>query len=520
MHITVPTHIHRTVSPALALTPALDVSGVSKSFGSFVALDDVSLRVEPGTVHALLGENGAGKSTLVKCILGYHHPDAGTILVNGERMAAKNPREAGGYGLGMVYQHFTLVENMTVTENLVLAKRKTGFVIDLRAEEERVRSFMAGMPFQLDARAPVGALSAGEKQKLEILKQLYLGTRILILDEPTSVLAPAEADQVLGMLRDKARADELTIVLITHKFREVTGYCDEVTVLRRGRRVGGGRVDELGTDEMATMMVGDTPPKSTQSKAAAEAGSVVLSVEGLHGNDDLGLPAIEDLSLQVAQGEIVGIAGVSGNGQRELVEMLAGQRAPTQGNIRVEGRAYRATRVDMNRHGVRCLPDEPLASACVPGMSVAENMALRRFDRPPLARFPRVVRHGRIKAEARAGIREYGIRTPSADAPIESLSGGNVQRAVLARELAPGAKLLIVSNPCFGLDFSAVAEIRSRLIAARNAGTAILLVSADLDEILSLSDRVLVMSEGRIVHETTQDTLDLAVVGRAMAGHA
>jgi ABC-type uncharacterized transport system ATPase subunit len=520
MHVTLPKYARATLAPALDTGPALEVTGVSKSFGSFVALDDVSLRVESGQVHALLGENGAGKSTLVKCIMGYHHPDTGTIFADGQRLAARNPREASAYGVGMVYQHFTLVENMTVTENLVLAKRQNGFVIDFRAEEENVRAFMADMPFQLDARVPVGALSAGEKQKLEILKQLYLGTRILILDEPTSVLAPAEADQVLGMLRDKTRKGELTIVLITHKFREVTGYCDEVTVLRRGRRVGGGQVDALSTDAMATMMVGNALPKSTQSKAEVAASKVVLDIAGLHANDDLGLPAVEDLSLKVSAGEIVGVAGVSGNGQRELVEVLAGQRIPTGGNIAIEGVVYRATRADMNRHGVRCLPDEPLASACVPGMSVAENMALRRFDRPPLTRFPRVVRHGRIKAEARAGIEEYGIRTPSADAPIESLSGGNVQRTVLARELAPGAKLLVVSNPCFGLDFSAVAEIRSRLVAARNQGAAILLVSADLDEILSLSDRVLVMSEGRIVHETTQDQVDLAVVGRAMAGQA
>jgi simple sugar transport system ATP-binding protein len=229
---------------------------------------------------------------------------------------------------------------------------------------------------------------------------------------------------------------------------------------------------------------------------------------------------VEKLFLQVTAGEIVGVAGVSGNGQRELVEVLAGQRPSHGGSIAVSGHPYRGTRMDMNRHGVRCLPDEPLANACVPGMTVAENMALRRFDRPPLARFPRLVRHGRVRHEARTGIQEYGIRTPSADTPIGALSGGNVQRVVLARELCPGAKVLVVSNPCFGLDFAAVAEIRARLLAARAEGTAILLVSADLDEILALSDRIVVMSEGRMVHETSREHVDLGVLGRAMAGHA
>jgi simple sugar transport system ATP-binding protein len=514
------TQLDQPEAYTVTAVPALDLAGVGKTFGSFVALDDVSMKVAPGSVHALLGENGAGKSTLVKCIMGYHRPDAGVISVDGTRLVARNPREAGAFGVGMVYQHFTVVENMTVTENLLLAQRRQPFVLDLRAEEERVRAFMATMPFQLDARTPVRALSAGEKQKLEILKQLFLGSRILILDEPTSVLAPAEADQVLGLLRDMTRAGRLTILLITHKFREVTGYCDEVTVLRRGKYVGGGRVDTLTTDAMAAMMVGSALPKAAQAKTLSFGGKVVLDVAALCANDDLGLPAVEKLSLQVAAGEIVGVAGVSGNGQRELVEVLAGQRPARGGSIAVSGHAYRATRTDMNRHGVRCLPDEPLANACVPGMTVAENMALRRFDRPPLSRFPRLVRHGRVRHEARTGIEEYGIRAPSADTPIGALSGGNVQRVVLARELCPGAKVLVVSNPCFGLDFAAVAEIRARLLAARDEGTAILLVSADLDEVLSLSDRIVVMSEGRIVHETSRERLDLAVLGRAMAGHA
>ena len=499
--------------------PALQATAIHKAFGEFVALDDVSLTVMPGTVHALLGENGAGKSTLVKCIMGYYRQDAGTVTIDGTKVQAENPREASAFGIGMVYQHFTLVDNMSVTENLVLSRRKQPFVFDWQAEEARVRAFMAQTPFCLDPRALVRSLSAGEKQKLEILKQLYLGSRIMILDEPTSVLAPGEADQVLGLLRDMARDGRLTILLITHKFREVMGFCDEVTVLRRGRRVGGGLVADLTPASMAEMMVGATLPKAALVKEVRNPGDVVLKVSGLDAADELGLPALSDLSFDLRAGEIVGIAGVSGNGQAELVEVLAGQRAARAGRIEIRGARYRATRQDMQHHGVRCLPDEPLTNACVPSMSVAENAAFRRFDRAPLARFRTLINRRAIRREAQALVADYGIRTPSVETPIGSLSGGNVQRAVLARELASGATLLVVSNPCFGLDFTAVAEIRSRLIAARNQGTAVLLISADLDEILTLSDRILVISEGRVVHETAADQVDMAILGRAMAGH-
>ena len=508
-----------TVEVPLSEIPALQATAIHKSFGDFVALEDVSLTVRPGTVHALLGENGAGKSTLVKCIMGYYRQDKGKVAIDGAEVRAQNPREASAFGIGMVYQHFTLVDNMSVTENLVLSRRRQPFVFNWKAEEESVRAFMDKMPFHLDPRAIVRSLSAGEKQKLEILKQLYLGSRIMILDEPTSVLAPGEADEVLGLLRNMTQQGQLTILLITHKFREVMRFCDEVTVLRRGRLVGGGQVADLTPEQMAEMMVGSKVPRASLDKDGRIPGDIVLELEKVNAVDDLGIPALTDLSFEVRAGEIVGIAGVSGNGQAELVEVLSGQRASRGGCIEVRGASYRATRDDMHRHGVRCLPDEPLSNACVPAMSVAENAAFRRFDRSPLARFRTLVSRRTIRREAHALVADYGIRTPSVDTPIGSLSGGNVQRAVLARELASGARLLVVSNPCFGLDFSAVAEIRSRLIAARNQGTAVLLISADLDEVLSLSDRILVMSEGRVVHETMAGKADMAVIGRTMAGH-
>jgi simple sugar transport system ATP-binding protein len=502
---------------------ALEAVGLSKRFGSLVALDDVSLRLARGSVHALLGENGAGKSTLVKCVMGYYQADAGRVLVGGVEARIKSPRDAAGLGIGMVYQHFTLVDNMTVTENLVLARRQHPFVFDWAEERKQIAAFMERMPFRLDPTRPVRTLAAGEKQKLEILKQLYLGSAIMILDEPTSVLTPDEADEVLGLLRGMTRSDgerPLTVLMISHKFREVMKFADEVTVLRRGRLVGRGRVGELDADAMARMMVGDEPPRAGLERAGRAPGAPVLEVQELHADDDLGTPAVAGLSLRVHAGEIVGIAGVSGNGQEELVEVLGGQRAVRAGRIAVNSAPYRARRGEMHAQKVRCLPDEPLRNACVGAMSVAENIGFRRFDRHPFAVGRTLVSGRALRRHARGLIAEYGIRTPGPEAPIGGLSGGNVQRAVLARELSDEVALLVASNPCFGLDFAAVAEIRTRLMDARNKGVAVLLISADLDEIFSLADRVLVISEGKVVHETPIGGADLAVIGRHMAGHA
>ena len=507
-------------NPDLGAPPALEAVGLSKRFGPVLALDDVSLRLGRGTVHALLGENGAGKSTLVKCIMGYYRADVGRVSVGGVEARIGSPRDAAALGIGMVYQHFTLVDAMTVAENLVLARRKHPFVFDWAAETAGVAAFMAKMPFKLDPAKPVRTLSAGEKQKLEILKQLYLGSTIMILDEPTSVLTPAEADEVLGLLRGMVAEGRLTVLMISHKFREVMQFADEVTVLRRGKLAGRGRVADLDPDAMARMMVGDEPPRASGTRELRERGSVVLEIAGLAAHDDLGMPAVSGFDLQVHAGEIVGIAGVSGNGQEELVEVLGGQRAPRAGRVAIGGAGYRARRAEMRALMVRCLPDEPLRNACVGGMSVAENIGFRRFDRPPFRRAGVLVSGRALRRRARALISEYGIRTSGPDAAIGALSGGNVQRAVLARELSDEVSLLVASNPCFGLDFAAVAEIRTRLMDARNRGAAVLLISADLDEIFALADRIVVMSDGRAVHETPIENADIAVIGRHMAGHA
>jgi simple sugar transport system ATP-binding protein len=500
--------------------PVLDAVGLTKIFGGVTVLDNVSLRLPAGSFHALLGENGAGKSTLVKCIMGYYRAEAGHVLVRGAEAKIKSPRDAAAVGIGMVYQHFTLVDNMTVAENLVLSRRKHPFFFDWRAERRAVADFMQTMPFRLDPDSPVRTLAAGEKQKLEILKQLYLGSEIVILDEPTSVLTPDEADEVLGLLRGMTKTGRLTILMISHKFREVTKFAEDVTILRRGRLVGQGRVDQMSTDEMARLMVGDEPARSDRKRSQADAGRLVLEVRGLHADDDLGAPAVRDLSLEVRAGEIVGIAGVSGNGQEELVEVLAGQRLSAGGSVHVGGSVFRARRSEMRTQKVRCLPEEPLRNACVGEMTVAENIGFRSFDRHPFARARTLINRKAMRRHARNVIVEYGIRAPGPDAPIRSLSGGNVQRAVLARELHDQVDLLIAANPCFGLDFAAVAEIRGRIMDARNRGTAVLLISADLDEIFTLSDRVLVISEGKIVYQTPAASADIGVIGRHMAGHA
>jgi simple sugar transport system ATP-binding protein len=503
---------------------AVEAVGLSKRFGALAALDDVSLRVAADEVHALLGENGAGKSTLVKCMIGYYRSDRGSILVDGRERTIENPRDAHALGIGMVYQHFTLVPSMTVAENLVMSRADVPAVIDWRKERRALDDFLATMPFKVAIDAQVSTLSAGERQKTEILKQLYLDRSFLILDEPTSVLTPSEADEMLTLLRGMARAGRLSILLITHKFREVSRYTDRVTILRRGKLAGSGASSELSRADLAAMMIGRGElPESAGRAGRAEPGVPMLKVNALRAVDDSGRRRLFIDALAVHRREIVGIAGVSGNGQRELVEVLGGQRAALTGGIEVDARPYAATRSEAQVAGVRCLPEEPLKNACAARMSVAENLAFRTFDTGTSTgtsqRSAFLLDRRRIAAQARALIEAFGIKAASKDAQVQTLSGGNVQRVVLARELSGEVKLLVVANPCFGLDVAAVAEIRGQLMAARNRGAAVLLVSEDLDELLELSDRILVMSEGRIVYETPIESADTRTIGSYMAGH-
>jgi general nucleoside transport system ATP-binding protein len=500
--------------------PRLQLVGITKRFGPFVANDEVSLTLNPGNFHALLGENGAGKSTLVKCIMGYHLADSGDIVVGESVRHIRSPYDAHKLGIGMVYQHFTVIPAMTVAENLLLARPDLPHLIDWPAERERLANFLAAAPFKVDLKARIADLAAGEKQKVEILKQLYLNSRILILDEPTSVLTPIEADEVLGMLHRMVDAKELSVLIITHKFREVTTYCDEVTVLRKGKVAGRGRVCDLTTQDLATMMIGEQRQGKVVEKKVQEPGSPMLEIEGLEANRDNGVRAVAGVNLAVSAGEIVGVAGVSGNGQRELVEVLGGQRTATGGEVRVEGNRFRMTRREILNHHIYVLPEEPLRSACAPQMSIAENFVLRTFDQPPLAWNRLWLRRRQIRDKGREWVRRFSVRTRDETTPIANLSGGNVQRTVLARELGPGtARILVIANPCMGLDFSAVAFIHSQLLEARNRGVAILLISEDFDELVELSDRLVVMAAGKIVYSAPIAEIDRHLVAEKMASH-
>ena len=527
------------LDPALQPAPktgalALSTYQLTKRFGAFTALDHVDIDVRPGTVHALLGENGAGKSTLVKAIVGYHQPDEGAVLIDGREHAITSPVVARELGIGMVYQHFTVVPGMTVAENLLLAKGTLPAVIPWKQVRAELDAFMSTTPFRLDLDARPIDLSAGEKQKLEILKQLYLKPRLLILDEPTSVLTPQEADEVLGALRDRAHAGDVSVIMISHKFREVMEVADDVSVLRRGKLMGSHRVADttptrLGAEMMGLTSSADDQPEGWTTTVGGTAGErmprqpfpegpIRLRIDRLSVHGDRGEAAVQQLSVQVRAGEIVGVAGVSGNGQRELMEALVGQRERLEGQVWIGGEPYLARREQNQRLKVRSLPEEPLRNACVGDLSVARNMGLRRFDQAPVARWG-WVRHGVLRQQARGLIDAYRVKTQGENAPIRSLSGGNVQRAVLARELDGQVDVLLVANPVFGLDFAAVSEIHQRLMAVRNQGGAVLLISEDLDELLRLADRIVVISEGRIVHECDADQADRHVLGAHMAGH-
>ena len=503
----------------------LETFELTKRFGSFTAMDAVSMTVAAGSVHALLGENGAGKSTLVKCVAGSQRPEGGAIMIDGREHDIATPVVARTLGIGMVYQHFTLAPGMNVAENLLLAGGRTPALIDWKKERAALQAFLETTPFRLDLDATPAGLAAGEKQKLELLKQLYLKPRLLILDEPTSVLTPQEADEVLAYVRAVARRGECTVLMITHKFREVMAYADEVTVLRRGKRVHGAQVAGTKPEQLAQAMIGDSAASASAIVAEGSAAPrvatvadapIALQVDGLSAMGDRGTLAVQQLSLAVRKGEILGIAGVSGNGQRELVEALVGQRPRVAGTVRVVGQPYMARRAENRVLQLRALPEEPLRNACVGELSVAQNMALRDFDEAPLK--VGWLRFGAWRERARSWITEYGVKTRGENAPIASLSGGNVQRAVLARELAGEINVLIAANPVFGLDFAAVAEIHARILQVRAKGGAVLLISEDLDELLELSDRIAVMSEGRIVFETPAAGADRRVIGAHMGG--
>lgn len=497
----------------------IEVLGACKRFGPVQALDAVDLAVRPGTFHAVIGENGAGKSTLAKCMLGVYRLDSGEVKVNGQLLAT--PAQARRAGLGMVFQQFNLIPSMTVAENLLLAREDLPALLNWREQRAQLQRFLDSAPFSIALDSRVAHLAAGQKQKVEILKQLYLETKVLILDEPTSVLTPVESDEVMSVLSAMVKKGDLSVVLISHRFREVMDFADRVTVLRGGKLVASLAVKDTNPAELAELMMGSSRVPEPVKKAEFNSAKTALELKGLTVRGDNGLVAVKQVSLHVKCGEILGIAGVSGNGQRELVHALAGQCKIEGGEILAFGALFHPTAAGIRKTKLITLPEEPLENATVPSMSVAENLALRSFDRPPLSKYGSFLNRAAMRDAARAIVRMFSVRPPSVSVLARNLSGGNLRKAVLGRDLIAGeARILVVANPTMGLDFAATAFIHNQLIELRNRGGALLLVSEDLDELVQLADRIVVMSAGVIAHETHVSELDRAVVGSHFGGHA
>ena len=492
--------------------PALELRGITKRFGDLVANDAIDFDVRGGEVHALLGENGAGKTTVMRIAYGLTHADAGEVRVAGRPLAIHSPRDAIAAGIGMVTQHFALVRPMTVAENLALG-RSTGLRLDLAEARRRAAGASERFGIRVDPSARVLDLSVGQQQRVEILKALSRDCRILILDEPTAVLVPGEVEALFATLRSLV-ADGLSVVFISHKLGEVRAISDRVSVLRRGALVG--TVDG-GTDEreLARMMVGrPTFGVERPADAAVATGEPVLGIRGLGAAGASGLSALSDVSFDVSGGEILGLAGVSGNGQTELVDVLCGMRRPTSGSVRVGGVELAGADPErVMRAGVGRIPEDRHASL-VGDLSVAYNLVLERLD--DFRRGGRIDER-RIREHAAELIDRFDIRARPDD-PVATLSGGNIQKVLLARVLSRDPRLLVVSQPTRGLDVGATEYVRSQLLARRAAGAAILLVSEDLDELLALSDRLIVMYEGRIVGGMAVADADLERLGMLMAG--
>jgi simple sugar transport system ATP-binding protein len=498
---------------------ALEARGLTKRFPGVVANADVSLKVHRGEILALLGENGAGKSTLVKMIYGLYEPDEGEILIQGEAVRLKGPRDAIRRGIGMVHQHFQLVPVFTVAENVILGDEPhRGPFVNMRKATAEVARLAQEFGLQVDVNAKVEDLPVGTQQRVEILKALYRKADILILDEPTAVLTPQETDELLRVIKGFADSG-VAVIFITHKLREVLSVADTIEVLRGGRAVGTTTPQETDAAGLAQMMVGRSV-LLTVDKRPAEPGDVVLDVADLSASNDIGLPAVRDVSFQVRAGEILGIAGVEGNGQRELVQALTGLRSCRATTISVSGQdAKGRSPHDIHAMGVGHVPEDRETDGLVGGYSVADNVVLDRFDEPEFARFG--IRNRAAVAKLAEGlVSDFDIRTPSVETTVQSLSGGNKQKVVIARELAANPTLLIASQPTRGVDVGSIEFIHSQIVAARDRGAAVLLVSAELDEVLGLADRIAVMYDGQLVETIDAAEADRGRIGLLMAGHA
>jgi len=497
------------------------MQNITKTFPGVVANDQVNFALQPGEIHALLGENGAGKTTLMNILYGIYRPDGGQIFLRGRPIRINSPRQAIKNGIGMVHQHFKLIPPHTVAENIALGLAGVHFLFPLGEVEQRVRELSERYGLPVDPKAKIWQLSAGEQQRVEIIKALIRGAEILILDEPTSVLTPGETKELFAVLRRMA-AEGQSVIFITHKLDEVMEVADRVTVLRKGKVVGTLHTMETEVRSLAQMMVGrEVLFQLSRSASSPQLKSKeALVVENLWAQSDRGMVALQGISLTLWQGEILGIAGVAGNGQRELVEVLTGLRQATKGKFFILGSEMtNASAKEIAEAGVAHIPEERLKFGLVPGMSVAENLVLKSYRYPPIAR-GLFLNLAAISRRALEAIERYGIVTPSARTPAKLLSGGNIQRLILAREFSRKPKIVIAAHPTAGLDVGATEQIRNLLLKQKEQGAAILLVSEDLDEIMNLSDRIAVMFRGKIMGIVEATEANLEEIGLMMAGVA
>ncbi|WP_391560132.1 ABC transporter ATP-binding protein [Robertmurraya sp.] len=495
----------------------IEMLGIRKEFPGIVANDNITLQLKQGEIHALLGENGAGKSTLMNVLFGLYQPEQGEIRVRGKAVKITNPNIANDLGIGMVHQHFMLVDKFTVTENIILGKEtKSGLKIDLKKAEQEVREISERYGLAVDPQAKIADISVGMQQRVEILKTLYRGAEILIFDEPTAVLTPQEIKELIQIMKTLIKEGK-SIILITHKLKEIMEVCDRCTVIRKGVGIGTVNVSETNPNELASLMVGREVTFKTE-KADAKPAQKVLEINGLVVKDSRGLTAVNNLNLDVKAGEILGIAGVDGNGQTELIEAISGLRKSESGSIQLNGKEIRnLSPRKITEAGTGHIPQDRHKHGLVLDFPIGENMVLQTYYKSPFSKAG-VLNFKQIYQKAKSLIQEFDVRTPSEFTLARALSGGNQQKAIIGREVDRNPDLLIAAQPTRGLDVGAIEFIHKRLIEQRDNGKAVLLLSFELDEILNVSDRIAVIYEGEIVaivnpKETTEQELGLLMAG-------
>jgi ABC-type uncharacterized transport system ATPase subunit len=494
----------------------IEAISLTKRFPLVLANDKVDFNVRRGEVHCLLGENGAGKTTLAECLYGFYKPEEGEIHFNGKSVTLSSPNDAIHLGIGMVHQHFVLVEPLSVIENIVLGTDRKGILLDLSSAEKKLESLCELYDVKLDLHAKIWQLSVGEQQWVEILKALYIGVQLLILDEPTAVLTPPEADRLFSVLH-RMKNEGLSIIFITHRLKEVMQVSDRVTVLRKGKKIVTVNTQDVTTEELAYMMVGREVIFRV-NKDKVDAGDPILQINELVAKNDMGLEALHSINLTLHRSEILSIAGVAGNGQKELFEVLVGVRKALAGQITISDKEItnKSPRTISNE-GIAHIPDDRIGAGLIPDFSVADNLILGLEENPPY-RKGLFLDKNYIKKFAGECISQFDIMTPSMNQKTSYLSGGNLQKVILARELRQSPRVLIANQPSRGLDVGVIEYVHKQLIEMRRDGVGILLISEDLDEIFNLSDRIAVMFKGRILKIFDADEADIESIGLLMAG--